>query len=225
MPKTPQEAAQLALSAIEPTTTVTTSGASVVAGQSAYDLVLKPKDPASLVAQVRISIDAVHHVPLRVQVYSTKTANPAFEVGFTHVDFGKPSASQFAFNPPPGTTVTQSSSTPEAAKPSTGGSSAAKPAADQPKVVGKGWTAVVVARMPSQPTGSANAAPKAAQRASSDLTAQLQRVLSLLPRTSGSWGSGRVFTGTLFSVVVTDDGRIAIGAVSPARLYAALAAK
>jgi outer membrane lipoprotein-sorting protein len=247
LPKTPQEAAQMALSAIEPTTTVTTSGASVVAGQSAYDLVLKPKDAASLVAQVRISIDAVHHVPLRVQVYSTKRANPAFEVGFTHVDFGKPSAAQFAFNPPPGTKVTQSTlhadhgpgrsataapgkpatkpsvTKPSAAKPSATKPSATKPSADQPKVVGTGWTAVVVARIPSD---ASQAAPrgKAPDQAGQTM-AELQRVLSLLPKTSGAWGSGRVLTGTLFSAVITDDGRVAIGAVAPAALYAALAAK
>jgi hypothetical protein len=55
--------------------------------------------------------------------------------------------------------------------------------------------------------------------------AQLQGMLSLLPKTSGAWGSGRLLSGTLFSAVITDDGRVAIGAVSPQRLYAALAAK
>lgn len=220
LPKTPQEAAQLALSAIEPTTSVATSGASVVAGQQAYDLVLKPKDTASLVASVRISLDAVHHVPLRVQVFSTKTANPAFEVGFTHVDFAKPAARQFAFNPPPGTKVTQSTLGSDAGKaaatkPSAPGSA---PAGAKPKIVGIGWTTVVVSRLPD--------ASAAGSRASQgDLAGQLQRVLSLLPKASGSWGTGHVLQGTLFTVVVTDDGRVAVGAVAPERVYAALAAK
>lgn len=220
LPKTPQEAAQLALSAIEPTTSVATSGASVVAGQQAYDLVLKPKDTASLVASVRISLDAVHHVPLRVQVFSTKTANPAFEVGFTHVDFAKPAARQFAFNPPPGTKVTQSTLGSDAGKaaatkPSAPGSA---PAGAKPKIVGTGWATVVVSRLPD--------ASAAGSRASQgDLAGQLQRVLSLLPKASGSWGTGHVLQGTLFTVVVTDDGRVAVGAVAPERVYAALAAK
>jgi hypothetical protein len=218
LPKTPQEAAQMALAAIDPTTAVSTSGASVVAGQSAYDLVLKPKDTASLVAQVRISIDATHHVPLRVQVYSTKTANPAFEVGFTQVDFAKPAARQFAFNAPPGTKVTQSTF----GAGQTDKAGATKPsAADQPRVVGTGWTAVVIAKMPTQAsTGGATA--KGDRQGTA---AQLQGMLSLLPKTSGAWGSGRLLSGTLFSAVITDDGRVAIGAVSPQRLYAALAAK
>jgi hypothetical protein len=41
---------------------------------------------------------------------------------------------------------------------------------------------------------------------------------------SGAWGSGRVLEGTLFSLVLTDDGRAALGAVAPEALYAALAA-
>ena len=220
LPKTPQEAAQLALSAIEPTTSVATSGASVVAGQQAYDLVLKPKDTASLVASVRISLDAVHHVPLRVQVFSTKTANPAFEVGFTHVDFAKPAARQFAFNPPPGTKVTQSTLGSDAGKAAATKPSApgAAPAGAKPKIVGTGWATVVVSRLPD--------ASAAGSRASQgDLAGQLQRVLSLLPKASGSWGTGHVLQGTLFTVVVTDDGRVAVGAVAPERVYAALAAK
>lgn len=220
LPKTPQEAAQLALSAIEPTTSVATSGASVVAGQQAYDLVLKPKDTASLVASVRISLDAVHHVPLRVQVFSTKTANPAFEVGFTHVDFAKPAARQFAFNPPPGTKVTPSTLGSDAGKaaatkPSAPGSA---PAGAKPKLVGTGWTTVVVSRLPDASTAGS-------QASQGDLAGQLQRVLSLLPKASGSWGTGHVLQGTLFTVVVTDDGRVAVGAVAPERVYAALAAK
>ena len=50
-------------------------------------------------------------------------------------------------------------------------------------------------------------------------------LLESLPRTSGTWGSGRVLNGTLFSAILTDDGRIAIGAVTPQTLGAALAAQ
>ena len=67
---TPQEAAEQALAAIDPTTTVTTDGAATVAGRAAYELVLEPSDPASLVGQVRLAIDGETHVPLRVQVFA-----------------------------------------------------------------------------------------------------------------------------------------------------------
>jgi hypothetical protein len=50
-------------------------------------------------------------------------------------------------------------------------------------------------------------------------------VLQALPRVSGAWGSGRLLNGTLFSVLLTDDGRMAVGAVPASQLYAALLAK
>jgi hypothetical protein len=45
-----------------------------------------------------------------------------------------------------------------------------------------------------------------------------------LPEVHGSWGSGRLLEGTLFTAVLTNDGRLAIGAVGPQQVYAALAA-
>ena len=51
-----------------------------VAGRSAYELVLTPKEPASLVASVRLAIDSEQHVPLRVQVFAKGSTDPAFEV-------------------------------------------------------------------------------------------------------------------------------------------------
>jgi outer membrane lipoprotein-sorting protein len=204
LPKTPDEAAQRALAAIDPTTQVTTAGTAVVAGRQAYELVLQPRTKDTRVAQVRIAVDADKHVPLRVQVYSTKLANPAVEVGFTSVDFSAPDARQFAFTPPPGTSVSEASSaTPGSSQPM------AKPA--EPKVVGSGWTSVLVAQLPTQLAG-----------ASQDK--QLQGLLSSVPKVTGDWGSGRLVDGTLFSAVLTDDGRVAVGAVAPDALYAALKA-
>ena len=45
-----------------------------------------------------------------------------------------------------------------------------------------------------------------------------------MPKVTGDWGSGRVIDGTLFSAVLSDDGRVAVGAVAPDALYAALKA-
>lgn len=222
-PKTPEEAARMALAAVDPTTQVTSSGSAVVAGRPAYELVLTPKDPATRVAQVRIAIDGEKHIPLRVQVYSTKLANPAVDVGFTTIDFATPDARQFVFTPPPGTTVTESGALADrkrqAMPPPAAAAPTAKPAAPgptakqaAPRVVGTGWSSVVVAVVPTQ--GAVPGQQK-----------QLQGLLTAVPRVSGSWGSGRVVDGTLFSVVLTDDGRLAVGAVAPETLYAALAAR
>ena len=214
LPKTPDEAAAMALAALDPTTSVTTSGTAVVAGRQAYELVLRPKDAATRVAQVRIAVDSEKRIPLRVQVYSTKLANPAIEVGFSAVDFATPDARQFAFNPPAGTTVTESSAVTGSQAPGAKSPANAAPptGAVKPKVVGTGWSSVVVATLPPQDSSSTQ-------------QNQLQGMLQVLPKTSGAWGSGRVVDGTLFSAVLTDDGRVAVGAVAPEVLYAALAAK
>lgn len=226
VPATPQEAAAAALAAIDPTTTVTTTGAAKVAGRDAYELVLSPKDSASLIGQVRLAIDAEKHIPLRVDVYAKNATSPAIRIAFQQITFAVPDAQQFAFNPPPGTKVTETSpkaagsaeqkaatakqkalqeTQKQAAKPATGAGSA-----QEPKVIGKGWTSVVEAKLPTD------------TKASSD-KAQIDSALNLLPKASGSWGSGHIFAGTLFSVLITDDGRIFAGAVAPETLYQAAA--
>jgi hypothetical protein len=88
-----------------------------------------------------------------------------------------------------------------------------------PKVVGSGWSTVVVApfTLPSSQQKDGGSA--------ADSAAQLNGILKALPPASGTWGSGHVLQGTLFSIVLTDDGRVAVGAVPPDRLYTALAAK
>lgn len=53
--------------------------------------------------------------------------------------------------------------------------------------------------------------------------ASLEAVIAQLPAVSGEWGSGRLFEGTLLTVVLSDDGRVAFGAVVPELLYSALA--
>ena len=85
---TPQQAAKEALAAVNPTTKVTVDGTASVAGRSAYELVLEPRDSRSLVGDVRIAVDAKTSVPLRVQVHAAgATGRPAFETTFTSVIF------------------------------------------------------------------------------------------------------------------------------------------
>ncbi|MFN8082030.1 MAG: hypothetical protein U0Q19_20925 [Kineosporiaceae bacterium] len=235
MPTTPQQAADAALAALDPSTEVTSAGTITVAGRPAYELVLKPRQSGSLVAQVRIAVDGSQHIPLRVQVFSTRTSDPAVEIGFTSVDFAVPDAHQFSFTPPPGTKITEQGSpsmpgeapreTPSPAP--SGTKPGAAPTADRPRVVGTGWATVVVARTgtldgATSPSGQASGDPQAGM---SDQLAQLNGILTTLPKVSGSWGSGRLFAGTLFSAVLTDDGRLAVGAVQPQRLYDALATR
>ncbi|HET8598783.1 MAG TPA: hypothetical protein VFL99_00550 [Segeticoccus sp.] len=231
LPTSPQQAARQALKGLNPSTAVTTSGTATVAGRAAYELVLKPKSNQSLVSQVRIAIDGKTHVPLRVQVYATKGSTPAFEVGFSSVSFSKPDAAQFAFNPPPGTKVTtkdlggpgqhlgwqHAPGTEHGAQQGAPGMSAMRHGmqgmgAHGLKVVGKAWDSVLVGHL-----------PKGSQAKMGQQGGQLGEVLRHLPKVSGSWGSGRILTSRLFTVVLTNDGRVAVGAVTPQAIYSALA--
>src|ERR1700744_2092404 len=76
----------------------------MVAGEPCYQLVLAPKDDRSLVGKVTIAIDGKYGVPLRVQVFAKDAASPAFQFGYTALQF--PAPANYAFPPPPGASVT-----------------------------------------------------------------------------------------------------------------------
>jgi outer membrane lipoprotein-sorting protein len=228
LPSTPQEAAAMALEAIDPSTEVTTSGVGTVAGRDAYELVLTPRDDQTLVARVTLSMDAETNVPLRVRVHSTAMPDPAFEVGFTSVDYSTPDPSLFEFTPPPGATVTEHDPADMAALEESSGAEADRPSAE-PTVVGEGWSSVVIMDLPTD--GLADLAQEGTREQSDGRmggdggAGTALALIEALPAESGAWGTGRVLRGTLFSVILTDDGRVALGAVSPEALGAALAAQ
>lgn len=197
LPLTPQQAADAALAAIDPSTVVSTAGTARVAGRDAYEIVLAPRDSASLVDQVRLAIDAKEYVPLRVQMYAKGVSDPAVEVAFTQITFERPDPEHFTFSPP--------ADAKEEKLPSFTQLGAVTPTAG--KAVGSGWTTVLVGRTPSlgNDQGTGQATPEA--------------LLRLLPEVSGPWGSGRQISGKLFTMLLTDDGRVLVGLVSPERLY------
>jgi len=200
LPKTPQEAADLALKAIDPTTQVSTGNSARIAGRDAYELILRPRDTSSLVGEVRLAIDAKEKLPLRVQILAKGQAGPAFEVAFTQVSFARPDDGQFAFNPPAGTKVQeQDPSQGPAAKDPTHTEVPAQKGKNA--IIGTGWTSVFVMR-----SSTAGENPADAQQA--------QDVIKQLPQGNG----GRTFNSKLFSVLLTDDGRVLVGAVTPERL-------
>jgi len=208
LPRTPQEAADRALKSIEPSTVVRTGTTARVARRPAYELILQPRDTTSLVGEIRLALDSKEHVPLRVQVYARGGGKPAYEVAFTQISFARPDDGQFRFNPPPNTQVDEAREDaapghgPDAHKPGTG---------TAPRIVGSGWTSVLVARMPAE---TSTATPDRSGRGPAN-------VVEALPRVSGEWGAGRLLQGKLFSALITDDGRLLVGAVAPERLYEA----
>src|SRR5580698_9999778 len=105
-PLTPQQAANEVLKAVGKTTVVSVEANVMVAGEPSYQLVLAPKDDRSLIGKVTIAIDAKYNVPLRVQVYAKGAASPAFQFGFTAIQFTSPAAANYDFTPPSGASVT-----------------------------------------------------------------------------------------------------------------------
>lgn len=231
LPSTPQEAAAMALEAIDPSTEVTTSGVGTVAGRDVYELVLTPRDPETLVARVTLSMDAETNVPLRVRVYSTAIPDPAFEVGFSSVDYATPDASLFEFTPPPGATVTEHAVPDAGAMGESTGTTPDLPEGAEPTVVGEGWSTVVITDLPVDALadlaedGMRTTTDEPDFSGGDDPARTALALIEALPAESGAWGSGRVLRGTLFSAILTDDGRVAVGAVSPEALGAALAAQ
>ncbi len=204
-PRTPEEAAQRVLKALEPTTTVTTDSAVEVAGRPAYELVLDPNDSGTLISQVRLAVDGDTKLPLRVQVFGPDN-KIVFEVGYTSVDFTRPDDAEFVFNPPPGAKVTEVPPDDRATR-SPQDRQRAETAKNATKVVGTGWTAVTIRKIDTSNTKNDQ---------------QLKAFRDKLQQVSGSWGSGRLLGGTAFSAVWTDDGRLAVGAVRPDVIYQAL---
>jgi hypothetical protein len=221
LPLTPQQLADAALAAVEPSTRVSTDGSARVAGRDAYELVLAPRDNASLVDSVRLAIDAREHVPLRVRVYARAVAEPALEVAFTQISFARPDPDQFVFNPPPGTEIVEAPADDHARSEGAGSPDAESPKAGSgPRMarVGSGWTTVVVLRAPDLGAGTTERDDENA-----DGRAGLAALLGALPRVSGAWGAGHVLSGKLFSALLTDDGRVLVGAVRPEVLVRAAA--
>ncbi len=209
---TPQQAAQQVLATVGPTTTVSVDSNVTVAGQAAYELVLAPKDARSLVGQVQIAVDGRNGVPLRLQVYARGASTPAFQVGYTAIQFVTPDPAELTFTPPPGAKVTKESL---GRRPS----SAPSGQLSDVSTIGSGWLTVLDA--PSAGLTTPGGKPASGKIASGDSGAVLNALLGSATQVSGSWGSGRLLQTSLVSVLITDSGRVFVGAVQPSVLYAA----
>jgi outer membrane lipoprotein-sorting protein len=185
----PQQAAEQALKAIDPTTVVSTDSARRVANRSAYELVLAPRDTTSRVASVHIAIDGKTKLPLGVQVFARGSTSPSIDIAYTRINFTTPDASNFTFTPPPGVPVNDGSRT---------SANGHVPTTPDVTTIGKSWTSVVKVSSPDLLKNTNGAA---------------KSVLDSLPHVSWNGGSGRLFQSTLVTALITDDGRIYAGAV------------
>jgi hypothetical protein len=212
---TPQQAAQQVLAAVGKTTVVSVDPNVMVAGQAAYELVLAPRDSRSLIGQVRIAIDGQNGVPLRLDVFARDALSPAFQVGYTFIQFVTPAPGDLSFTPPPGAQVTKMNlaSGPRA------GSSRSRP---DVSTFGTGWLTVLDLPSSGLTSGaSPNGGSISINNAAGDSGEVLNALLKSATPVSGAWGSGRLLRTSLISALITDNGRLFAGAVQPSVLYAA----
>ncbi|MFD7442581.1 outer membrane lipoprotein carrier protein LolA [Streptomyces sp. NPDC059909] len=214
LPTTPKELAEEALKAADETTSVTVDGTARIAGRDAYQLVIKPKQSGSTIGSIKVAVDAENGVPLKFTLLPSDGGKAAVDAGFTRVDFSKPAASTFDFTPPKGAKVTEADEL----------NTREKEAPKSPEgleefegledfsglnVIGKGWTSVAELTVPG---GEGFKAPKAGE---GDVPPEAEKFLNALgDQVKGDFGTGTVFKTRLVNALMTDDGKVFVGAVT-----------
>lgn len=231
-PLTPQQAANQILAQVGKTTLVSVQANQMVAGEPSYQLVLAPKDASSKIGKIVLAVDGKYNVPLRVQVYAKGAASPAFQVGYTALQWVSPASYNFSFTPPHGASV-------DVVNPSKQDKSGttSKPDANGFGSYGKDWLTVVSFPQSDLTNGfgtAAGAKPSASSSGKQQdiysannqgvgVSSQelLNALLGSAKTVHGSWGSGTLVSTSLFSMLMTG-GKVYIGAVQPSVLYAAV---
>jgi outer membrane lipoprotein-sorting protein len=219
---TPQAAAERVLAEVGDHTAIRVINTAEVAGRPVYQLVLAPKDEGSLVQEVRIALDGETYVPLQVQLFAKGSAEPAYQVGFTQVTFTPPAAENFTFTPPAGAKVEEATLGEEGfGEKAEQRAEHAAGVADQAKFVGEGWSRVAVVPFKLSDLQAQ------AQQGSDDgnAAAMLDTVLKSATPVSGTWGSGKLIKTKLVTALLTDDGRLLVGAVTPEEITKAAGVK
>lgn len=224
VPTTPKELAEQALALAGDTTSVTVDGTAQVAGRDAYQLLIKPEQSGSTVGSIRVAVDAENGVPLKFTLAPSGGGKAVVDAGFTKVDFSKPDTSSFSFTPPKGAKVTEADELEAEAKKDgevkKDGEAKKDGAADKAQqdlsaledfqgldVIGEGWTTIAEidvlggSGLPAEGSG--------------DVPAEAQQFLDALgDKVTGDFGSGTVFKTRLVNALMTDDGKVYIGAVT-----------
>jgi hypothetical protein len=170
------------------------------------------------VGQVQIAIDASNGVPLRLQVFARGASSPAFDVGYTSIQFAPPAPADLSFTPPPRARLTQVNLNGK------GGGADSGSAAPGISAIGSGWLTVL--ELPSSalvpaPGPGASGGPVSVNGGAGDSAAVISALLASATPVHGAWGSGRLLRTSLISVLMTDGGTTFVGAVQPSVLYAA----
>ncbi len=225
---TPQEAAEQALTMVSEFSTVEIDSQSTIAGRDVYQVIVTPTSDETLVERVALAIDGETMIPLRVQTWSTQdTSAPAVEVSFTDVDFGMPSESVFDFSVP--ASATQSDVViplPE----KDGTDKATGEQHEMPTVTGEGWESVVefegmdfAALLSEDPAAMTDAggriigsdeAQKMLEEFMPESDGMTLEMDELFGQLTTEVPEGDLFSTALLNVLITDDGRVLVGAIS-----------
>ncbi|WP_089099517.1 LolA family protein [Streptomyces hyaluromycini] len=223
-PATPKDFADEVLKSVDDTTSVTVDGTAQVAGRDAYRLVIKPKQSGTTVGAISIAVDAKTGTPLKFTLTPSSGGAAVVDAGYTQVSFAKPAASTFDFTPPKGAKVTEGDKAGKDSK--TDGSDKGGKASETPghgsakgldksgfDVLGKDWNSIAVLD-----TGSKAGLPTGSASGGGDLSGFLG---SLGDPVSGKFGKGTVFSTRLINALITDNGKVYVGAVDKAALLKA----
>ncbi|MEU3352721.1 DUF2092 domain-containing protein [Streptomyces sp. NPDC037389] len=234
----PQELAKKVLAAADGTTAVTVDGTAKVAGRDAYQLLIKPKADDTTVGSIRIAVDAKNGVPLKFTLAPKGGGKAVVDAAFTKVDFGKPGAGTFDFTPPKGAKVTEG----DAAKGSAdrdhkadregglpgmpGMPGATGGDAGKSKVIGKGWSSIAEFDAGKDAGATLNGKDAGKKKTGGKGGADAQTLLDGFgTKVSGDFGSGRVYSTRIVNALMTDDGKVYVGAVTKDALVKAANAK
>lgn len=197
----PATAARELVGQIRESSTVRVDGTARVADRPAYEMVLTPKpSERTLMREVRVAVDSETRLPLRFTALANGSSEPALQIEFTEFDVGPQPKDLFRFTPPEGTKVTEHKLEKHGKRPNM----------DEPTVVGKGWDSVVV-------LDGANLGGD--DKRGGDPKAMLDRIGK---KVSGPWGNGWLIGTNVGNALITDDQRMAVGAVPQQVLTEAL---
>jgi outer membrane lipoprotein-sorting protein len=200
----PAAAAAELVTAMQEDSTVTVDGTARVADRPVYQLVLTPKPTErTLLREIRVSVDSELRLPMSVEVLANGQADPALKIGFTDFSTKKQDASLFTFTPPPGATVSEK----DPAEEFHGQGVDEWLAKADLKTVGRGWDIVATGRVPADALKSAE---DMSGQSNTDLFALLGTVGK---KVTGDYGTGYVITTSVGTALITEDGKVAIGAV------------
>jgi outer membrane lipoprotein-sorting protein len=215
-PATPKDFAEEALKAVDGTTSVTVDGTAQVAGRDAYKLLVKPKQSGSTVGAITVAVDARTGTPLKFTLTPASGGAAVVDAGFTQVSFAKPAASTFDFTPPKGAKVTEEKDAgkdfgKEFEKGEAPGHAEKAPKSGEDlgkgpegmKTIGEGWNAIATFGTGGEGVPSGEAGGEFGGF-----------IDSLGDKVTGDFGSGTVFSTRLINALVTDDGKVYVGAVT-----------